>query len=187
MIKGWISYYGRIGTLRSTNRSKVENLGKRRIAFCVPRSRTCIYGLSAGGAVEVASIERDAINAPDQAGRVTVNWANKRQNARLHAGIQIQVLLAGPVAEMIHLGERLHPATVREWQGDWMQAYGLAKAFEVDEPKRQKLLERLCASTLELMSKDNCWQAISEIADLLEAHETIDGDEVREIVTRWVS
>lgn len=96
-------------------------------------------------------------------------------------------MLAGPIAEMIYDGERRHPAKVPEWAVDWQTACVLVQPMARTDAARERLLVQICALMYQQMQSDRVWQTISEVADLLLAHETITGDEVREVVERWLT
>jgi ATP-dependent Zn protease len=143
-----------------------------------------------GGRLLSVSIERNHLDLPRQAGLVTAEWpsanSSNQKSFAENCSRQIHVILAGPVAEAIYRGEPLHPSAVVEWQDDWQQALAQAELFEKSEPKRWKLLEQIYATLYRILQQDMHWQAISEVADQLLAHETIDGGEVHEIVSRWI-
>ncbi len=143
-----------------------------------------------GGRLLSVSIERNYLDHPNQAGAVEVEWQDAKAKTRKvlaeTCSRQIHVILAGPVAEAIYRGGPLHPSVVDEWRYDWQQALTQATLFEKSEPKRWKILEQTYANLYRMLQKETHWQAISEVADQLLAHETIEGGEVHEIVARWI-
>lgn len=48
------------------------------------------------------------------------------------------------------------------------------------------MIDAIIEKLFTLVSRDDFWQAISEVADLLDAHQTIEGDEVAQCVARWL-
>ena len=98
----------------------------------------------------------------------------------------IQVALAGPVAEMIHSGEPYHPGFVAEWAADWKVAWEAAAPLIPSERKRLAYLEQAAAQLHRLLDREDNWAALAAIVDNLLAHETLDGEEVQDIVTQWL-
>jgi hypothetical protein len=94
------------------------------------------------------------------------------------------------VAEIIHNDQDWDFDQCDDWQGawlaDWLLACQFARALvpsdEHVEPLLRFTIERLHA----IASAESFWQTIAEVADLLEAHETIDGEQVRQCVARWL-
>ena len=94
--------------------------------------------------------------------------------------------LAGPVAEMIHSGDPYHPGLVAEWAGDWQTAWQAAGSLVADERQRLSYLEQTTRELHQLLNQNNHWAALAAIVDHLLAHETLDGEEVEEIVFQWI-
>jgi hypothetical protein len=100
-------------------------------------------------------------------------------------------VLAGPVAEMIHVGEKFPLDRLPQWAADWEMACSLATALI---PRRagshhkdvRTLIDVTTEKLRRLAGSDAFWQVIAEVADLLEAYETIDGDQVHECLARWL-
>lgn len=98
----------------------------------------------------------------------------------------VHVALAGPVAEATYRGEPFHPGLVGEWAHDWQAAWESAQELVREERARLRFLEQSAARMYRLLSDELNWAAVAAIADSLLAHEYIEGDEVREIVTTWL-
>ena len=99
---------------------------------------------------------------------------------------EVLTLLAGPVAEMVYRGESLHPAGFGPWQDDWQRAWALCESFTPDSRSRIGFLERLLQQLSVEMQREPCWAAIAAIADELLAHESLDADQVAEILGFWI-
>jgi hypothetical protein len=98
---------------------------------------------------------------------------------------EVLTMLAGPVAEMIYRGERLHPARVPAWQYDWHWAWHrLAPAVPGDR-QRAALLELLLGWLHEHLSEDWCWAAIAAVSDELLAHEYLEAEQLAETLSFW--
>ena len=94
--------------------------------------------------------------------------------------------LAGPVAEMIHSGEPYHPGFVAEWAADWKLAWEAATSLISSERKRLAYLEQTTARLYRLLEREDHWAALAAIVDNLLAHETLEAEEVEDIVGQWL-
>lgn len=139
-----------------------------------------------GARVHYLTIEPDHRDHPVREAEVAIQWPKDLNTRRSHRN-QLLVALAGPAAEMVYRGEPLHPAFVQEWSMDWAEAVEIAQEFERSLEKQNALLERIARELFELFRRDDLWQATAEVADLLEAHETLEGDEVVEVLRRWIT
>ena len=98
----------------------------------------------------------------------------------------MQVSLAGPVAEMIYSGDPYHPGLVAEWPTDWRQAWEAAMPLHPNERKRLQYLEQTSIQLYHRLKEDDLWAALAALADNLLAHETLEGEQVEEIVGAWL-
>lgn len=137
-----------------------------------------------GGEVRQVTIEPDHDDGPRREGDTQVVW--RCASDREFAACAVRVSLAGPVAEMIYTGDPYHPGQVAEWAADWRQAWRAAAAFHRDERKRLAHLERQTAELHRQLQADQVWAALAALADHLLAHETLEADEVRQIVADWL-
>ena len=101
-------------------------------------------------------------------------------------GLSVLVALAGPVAEMIHSGEPYHPGFVAEWAADWKAAWEAAAPLVPAERKRLAYLEQTTAQLYRLLDREDHWAALAAIVDNLLAHETLEGEEVEDIMQQWL-
>lgn len=98
----------------------------------------------------------------------------------------VQVCLVGPVAEMIYSGEPYHPGFVAEWAADWRDAWEAAVPLHADERKGLKYLEDASVQLYYRLREDVLWAAVAALADNLLAQETLESDQVEEIVSDWL-
>lgn len=96
------------------------------------------------------------------------------------------VALAGPAAEMIHLGEPFHPATVVEWSEDWRQADEALRSWIKQEPARFVALEHIARLVVNHFYQDSVWAAVAALADELDAHETLEQEAIEEVLNVWM-
>ncbi|MCA9033966.1 MAG: M50 family metallopeptidase [Planctomycetaceae bacterium] len=133
-----------------------------------------------GATVESISISPDQDDGPLRSGDTVVRWEHRRVSERQLMEREVMVILAGPVAEMIHRNESFHPATVAEWAMDWQQAWEKA-SFEKSSPKRLAMLEQTTLQLYRVFRQDQNWAIIGAIVDHLLAYEQMEGETVHEI------
>lgn len=139
-----------------------------------------------GGRVKHVTVDPDNDDGPDRYGDTQVLWRRSRIGEKEFAQKSVQVCLAGPVAEMIYSGDPYHPGLVAEWAGDWRDAWEAAVVLYADERKRLEYLEATSIQLYHRLKSDNLWPALAALADNLLAHETLEGEEVEEIVGEWI-
>ncbi|MCC7423520.1 MAG: M50 family metallopeptidase [Planctomycetaceae bacterium] len=139
-----------------------------------------------GGRVKHVTVDPDNDDGPDRYGDTQVLWRRSRIGEKEFAQKSVQVCLAGPVAEMIYSGDPYHPGLVAEWAGDWRDAWEAAVVLFADERKRLEYLEATSIQLYHRLKSDNLWPALAALADNLLAHETLEGEEVEEIVGEWI-
>jgi len=139
-----------------------------------------------GGKVRSVTIEPDNDDGPERFGDTQVIWRKSRYSERELCEYSIQVSLAGPVAEMLYSGDAYHPGLVAEWAHDWQSAWELAKPLFADHRRRLDYLERVTGQLYQLLDSEPNWSAVASLADNLLAHETLEHEEVKEIVGEWL-
>lgn len=140
-----------------------------------------------GGQVRTVTIEPDRDDGPSRFGDIQVLWHPDRFAERKLRENMILVALAGPVAEMIHREEPLHPGFVAQWASDWSEAWETAAMLHADEKQRLAYLEKVTVQLLQTLKRDDNWAALAAVVDNLLAHETLEGEEVEEILTQWLN
>ncbi len=146
-----------------------------------------LMALLLGGKVRQVTIEPDNDDGPERQGDTQVLWRRKRFSEKEFAQIAVQVSLAGPVAEMIYSGDPYHPGLVAEWAADWQLAWEAAAPLFPIERQRLEYLEQTSIHMYHRLRADDLWAALASLADHLLAHETLDGEQVEEIVGEWIS
>jgi hypothetical protein len=139
-----------------------------------------------GGEVRVVTIEPDNDEGPARQGDTQVLWRRSGISDKEFAKKAVQVSLAGPVAEMIYSGAPYHPGLVAEWAADWREAWEAAVPLHADERLRLKYLEQVSIQLYHRLKRDDLWAALASLADNLLAHETLEGEQVEEIVGDWL-
>lgn len=138
-----------------------------------------------GGRVKHVTIDPDNDDGPKRFGDTQIRWRSGITE-RKFAEISVQVSLAGPVAEMIYSGEPYHPGFVPEWSADWREAWNSAALSHPDERKRMQHLEQVSIQLYHHLNDGSYWEALASLADNLLAHETLDAEQVEEIVREWL-
>jgi ATP-dependent Zn protease len=145
-----------------------------------------VMAIYLGGRVTSVTVEPDRDDGPRRDGDVQVQWRISRMTKREFHEKCIMVALAGPVAEMIHSGDPFHPAGVAQWRHDWQSAWQSAEHLVADDRRRLRFLEETTAEIYRLFSRDEMWQAIAALADELAAHETLDEEQILDVVQTWL-
>ena len=138
-----------------------------------------------GAKVRSVTIEPDDDDGPQRSGDTQVIWKRSKFSDQQFFEKSVLVALAGPVAEMIYTGDPFHPALVAEWAGDWADALKTAEGLEKDAAKRVAYLERTTLELYRLLNRDDHWAAVAALADHLLAHETLESQDIIEILDSW--
>ena len=139
-----------------------------------------------GAQVLSVTIDPDRDEGPRRDGDVSIRWSRRGLTSRELCERELMAVLAGPIAEMVHLDERHAIDSRAEWAVDWQIAWELASELIAAPKARYAMIHAVCERLFMLVSREDCWQAIAEVADQLEAHETIEGETVDECVERWL-
>ncbi|GAA5508460.1 hypothetical protein Rcae01_03926 [Novipirellula caenicola] len=123
---------------------------------------------------------------PRRFGDCLVNWGKVDAGCDWQRQRELMTILAGPVAEMIYRGERLHPAHFGPWQGDWQQACERSVGLFSHPAEQIRFLEQIIARLYRRMADDQWWAAIAAVADELLAHEALEHDDVATAVAFWL-
>lgn len=145
-----------------------------------------LMALLLGGEVRLATIEPDNDDGPDRQGDTQVVWRRSDVSDEDFAEISVQVSLAGPVAEMIYSGDPYHPGLVAEWAADWNDAWASAALLHQDERRRLEYLERVSIQLHRRLQQAELWAALASLADNLLAHDTLEGEQIENIVAEWL-
>jgi ATP-dependent Zn protease len=145
-----------------------------------------LIALRLGGQVTQVTIAPDDDDGPLRSGDTQVLWRSTGISDKEFAQITVQVSLAGPVAEMIYSGDPYHPGAVPEWAADWKEAWAAAALFKPNERQRMEHLEQVSIRLYHLLKSDEVWGILASLADNLLAHETLEAEQVEEIVGEWL-
>ena len=136
--------------------------------------------------MKLVTIEPDNDDGPDRQGDTQVLWRRSTISDKEFASKSVQVSLAGPVAEMIYSGDPYHPGLVAEWAADWREAWNWAMHLHPEERRRLDYLEKTSIQLYHLLKRDEMWAALASLADHLLAHESLEREQVEEIVGEWL-
>lgn len=139
-----------------------------------------------GARIRCVTIEPDWDDGPKRYADIQVEWPVGQFAARELHEKSVLVALAGPVAEMLHSGDPYHPGFVAEWAADWKLAWETASFLIPDDRKRMTYLEQTTVKLYRLLDREDHWSALAAIADNLLAHQTLEGEEVEDIVRQWL-
>lgn len=140
-----------------------------------------------GGRVDSMQLWGEADDyLPERFGDCRVNWGRVDPNLDSQRQREIMTYLAGPVAEMIYVGEPLHLAMYAPWQDDWRRAMETSAEIVADPARRTVLLEQIIRALHHHLQTEPYWPAIAGLADELAAHEQLDADQVAEVLEFWL-
>lgn len=135
-----------------------------------------------GGRVRHVTIEPDHDDGPRRDGDTQVVWRRPSLSDKEFSRKSVHVHLAGPVAEMIYSGEPYHPAFVAAWSADWDGAYAAAALLHANPQRRLKYLNHVSELLHQQLQADELWMAVAALADSLLAHETLEQEQVEEVL-----
>jgi ATP-dependent Zn protease len=139
-----------------------------------------------GAEVYSVTVDPDWDDGPQRFGDTQIHWDTAGLSEREYHEKRILVALAGPVVEMLYTGDSFHPGMVSEWAADWAEAWEAAATFHADQRQRLVYLERTAADLYQLLNREDFWSALSALADHLLAYETLETEEVDDIVRQWL-
>lgn len=145
-----------------------------------------LVAIQLGAVIRHVTIEPEWDDGPERYADIAIEWKLDHLDTKEVEHRSIQIALAGPVAEMIYTGEPYHPGFIGEWASDWQIAWQSAERLFPDGRRRLRFLEQVTADLHQQLNNTHYWAAISAIADELMAHETLEGDQVEEIVRQWL-
>ena len=137
----------------------------------------------AGGNVVRVSIEPEE---DDRGGDTQVQWSHNGVTSKEHAIREIRTSLAGPVAEMIFVGDYDSLRIQAEHAIDWQIAVTSARALTTEQNQQRLLLSQAASQLYHYFREENVWAAIGDLADQLLAHETVDREVVQSVVEQWL-
>lgn len=136
-----------------------------------------------GGLVVFASILPSDDTGIRAHGLTRAAWP-PADNAKKRAAQLANVALAGPVVEMIYTDEQYCPTILREWWTDWLAAAAaIQDAIDrpISEQHQTQLLSALVRELITFFSRDAVWDRVAIIADQLEAHESLEENQLCEL------
>lgn len=142
-----------------------------------------------GGQIDLLTIEPDLDDEtlPQRTGEIRVFWPDGACSEKELAIREIKVCLAGPVVEMIFDQSQFAPQFIEEWAYDWQFAVERAREFL---PRNKSVPEQLAEyvhQLLQFFERDDIWAAVAALADELEAHETLEPEQIDEVLETWLA
>lgn len=139
-----------------------------------------------GCRIDSVTISPDRDDGPARHGDTQIAWNLQAMGQREFSEKAILVALAGPVAEMLHRQESVPIDSEVEWAHDWQLATRAATALITSEAQRNTYLDKVTAQVVTYFDQELTWAALGALVDNLVAHETLDGEQVREILSSWL-
>ncbi|MGY8639812.1 MAG: hypothetical protein ACKVJU_01815 [Verrucomicrobiales bacterium] len=139
-----------------------------------------------GGKIDLLTLEPDSgDDLPERSGEIRVIWPPDTFTDKELGIFEIKVALAGPIAEMIYDGSQQTIELLEEWRHDWEMATDRVAEFL---PNNKSIAEHLGGYAFELMGffeRGDVWAAVAGLADQLEAHETLEEEQIADVMAAW--
>ena len=144
-----------------------------------------VVAVMLGGVVDTVSVE---VPDGEAAGVTGVFWGNASDasDARSQAFNDIHVALAGPIAEMIFVGDYDYLRIKQEHAVDWEIVATAVERLGLDAIAAKKLLASIATGLYQRLREDAVWSAVADVAERLELDGTIDGDTVNDLAGFWL-
>ena len=139
-----------------------------------------------GAKVRSVTIAPDNDDGPQRFGDTQIVWRMSRMTEWEYRQKAIQVSLAGPVAEMLYSGDPYHPGLVAEWAADWKEAWAFTEQLFDNHRQRLEYLETITVELYRLMDSVPYWSAVAALADHLLAHDTLEAEDVKDLIREWL-
>lgn len=141
-----------------------------------------------GAEILSVTLEPDLDDGPRREGDAAVRWRHGvGGGAEVDLCLrELMAALAGPVVEMIYTGRESRIDHRPQWASDWQLAGELAQRLTSSPAQIDILIETTVRRLRALAAQDAFWQTIAEVADLLEAHQTVSGEEIHACLARWL-
>lgn len=98
----------------------------------------------------------------------------------------LKTALAGPIAEMVFVGDYDYLRIRSEHAADWERVQDCLVQLQIKESSRTEFLQKIVADLYETVRQDAIWAAIGDVADALMLDEELDGDCVNDLVGFWL-
>ncbi|MDF1811728.1 MAG: hypothetical protein P1V20_05925 [Verrucomicrobiales bacterium] len=145
-----------------------------------------ITAILLGGEIDLLTIEpEEEDELPGRTGEIRVVWPEGRWSEAELAVREIKVALAGPMVEMIYDGTQFAPEFLEEWHYDWQLAVDRANEFLPRNKSVAQHLARFAHELLTFFERDDVWAAVAALADELEAHQSLEPEDVDEVLAAW--
>ncbi len=141
-----------------------------------------VVAVLSGGVVDTVTVE---VSDASAAGATGVFWRNA-SNTRAQCVNDIHVALAGPIAEMIFVGDYDYLRIKQEHAVDWEVVAAAVERMGLDAVAAQKLLTSIATNLYQRLREDAVWCAVADVAERLELDGTIDGDTVNDLAGFWL-
>lgn len=146
-----------------------------------------VIAFALGGEVDWMQLGGEADQwLPERYGDCRINWGKIDPNCDWQLQRELLAILAGPVAEMVYRGGFLDPARYGPWQSDWEHAWNACERFASTSGDRLQFLRHVIQYLRQQMQDKLCWAAIAAVADELVAHETLEAEQVEEVLGFWL-
>jgi hypothetical protein len=140
-----------------------------------------VVGVLLGAKVRYATLETEQ---DGHLGEVEMHWPARV--AATQSTDPIRAILAGPVAEAVYRNLAWEVVARGPGSQDLRQAFAIAAEYDWSNLKFAAWMRTEGDRMQRFLVRDNTWAAVSAVADLLLAHETLEHDAISDEVHAWV-
>jgi hypothetical protein len=134
-----------------------------------------------GAKVRYATLESEQ---DGHLGEVEMHWPTRF--AATHSTDPMRAILAGPVAEALYRNLDWQEVARGPGSQDLQQALAIAAEYGWSNVKTLIWLQAEGERLREFLNRAEVWAAVSAVADLLLAHDTLEHEEISEEVRAWI-
>lgn len=158
-------------------------------ATCYHEAGHAVVGFLLGGCVIHLALGGEADEVlPERMGECRIKWSTLEFEEQVTdhdpRRREILALLAGPVAEQIYDDD---PAAMLASIDDVRRAGRLALEITGNSVRGDQLLRRCVAELRKVLSQTRHWAAVAALADELDAHESLEAEEVATVLDFWLA
>lgn len=140
-----------------------------------------VLGVLLGATVRYATLESEQ---DGHLGEVEIHWPTRFAATR--STDPLRAILAGPVAEALYRNLAWQEVARGPGSQDLRQALAIASEYGWSNVKAIAWLQAEGDRLREFLDRADVWAAVSAVADLLLAHDTLEHEEIFEEVRAWM-
>jgi len=140
-----------------------------------------VVGVLLGAKVRYATLESEQVG---HLGEVEMHWPTRF--AATQSTDPLRAILAGPVAEALYRNLAWQVVARGPGSQDLLQALAITAEYGWSNVKTLAWLQAEGERLREFLDRAEVWAAVSAVADLLLAHDTLEHEEISEEIQAWM-